>query len=161
MKKPFAVTSKIVRDIDMRFFDELKRRFDGSNQVVKVGFPEGAHEDDGTPLAMIAAVHQHGSPSQGIPERPFMTQSVRKNRMKYVQLNRTSLLNIARGTMSMPRALGLLGEMAKGDMQAEIRNGDFVPLEAQTIKRKGSSRPLIDSGQMAQSTTWELGEKDD
>ena len=57
------------------------------------------------------------------------------------------------------QALGQLGEMTKGDVQTEIRSGDFAPLKPATIKRKGSSRPLIDTGQMVQSIAWELGDK--
>lgn len=158
--KPFAVTSRLVNDVDMAVFDELKRRFAGSHSVVNVGVPEGKKEADGTPIAMVAAVHEYGSPSQGIPERPFLRVAVQKNRAKYIRLNRLNLVRMLRGQMGMDQALGQLGEMAKGDVQAEIRSGDFAPLKAATIKRKGSSKPLIDTGQMVQSISWVLGGKD-
>ena len=158
--KPFAVTSKLVKDIDMTVFDELKRRLGGADKVVNVGVPEGKKEEDGTPVAMVAAVHEYGSPSQGIPERPFLRVAVQKNRIKYVRLNRINLVKMLRGQMGMEQALGQLGEMAKGDVQTEIRSGDFTPLKPATIERKGSSRPLIDIGQMVQSIQWELGGKE-
>ena len=157
--KPFAVTSKLVKDIDMTVFDELKRRLGGADKVVNVGVPEGKKEEDGTPVAMVAAVHEYGSPSQGIPERPFLRVAVQKNRIKYVRLNRINLVKMLRGQATVEQALGQLGEMAKGDVQTEIRSGDFAPLKPATIKRKGSSRPLIDTGQMVQSIQWELGDK--
>ena len=158
--KPFAVTSRLVKDIDMTVFDELKKRLVGDGKVVHVGIPEGKKETDGTPVAMIAAVHEYGSPSQGIPERPFLRVAIQKNRVKYARLNRINLVKMMRGQMGMEQALGQLGEMAKGDVQAEIRSGDFAPLKEATVKRKGSSRPLIDPGQMVQSMQWELGDKD-
>lgn len=161
MSKPFAVTSQLVKDIDMTVFDELKKRLVGDGKVVHVGVPEGPKETDGTPMAMIAAVHEYGAPSQGIPERPVYRVVVRKNREKYLQLNRTNLVKMLRGQMTADQALGQLGEMAKGDVQSEIRNGDFTPLKPATIKRKGSSRPLIDKGQYIQSIQWQLGNKDD
>ena len=157
--KPFAVTSKLVKDIDMTVFDELKRRLGGADKVVNVGVPEGKKEEDGTPVAMVAAVHEYGSPSQGIPERPFLRVAVQRNRQKYVRLNRINLVKMLRGQATVEQALGQLGEMAKGDVQTEIRSGDFAPLKPATIKRKGSSRPLIDTGQMVQSIAWELGDK--
>ena len=161
MSKNFAVTSKLVKDIDMTVFDELKKRLVGDGKVVHVGIPQGPKETDGTPVAMIAAVHEYGSPSQGIPERPFLRVAIYKNRNKYVRLNRINLVKMMRGQMQMEQALGLLGEMAKGDVVTEIKSGDFAPLKAATIKRKGSSRPLIDTGQMVQSMQWELGVKND
>lgn len=159
--KPFAVTSKLMKDIDMTVFDELKKRLVGDGKVVHVGIQEGKKETDGTPVAMIAAVHEYGSPSQGIPERPFLRVAIQKNRTKYVRLNRINIVKMMRGQMQMEQALGLLGEMAKGDVVTEIKSGDFAPLKAATIKRKGSSRPLIDTGQMVQSMQWELGDKND
>jgi hypothetical protein len=159
--KPFAVTSKLVKDIDMTVFDEMKRRMVGADKVVNVGVPEGQKETDGTPVAMIAAVHEYGSPAQGIPERPFLRVAIQKNRLKYVRLNRINLVKMLRGQMDVDQALGQLGEIAKGDVVTEIRSGNFTPLKDATIQRKGSSRPLIDTGQMVQSMQWQLGRKND
>ena len=93
--------------------------------------------------------------------RRFLRVAIQKNRLKYVRLNRINLVKMMHGQMGMEQALGQLGEMAKGDVQAEIKSGDFTPLKEATIKRKGSSRPLIDTGQMVQSMQWELGGKND
>lgn len=153
------VTKRIIKDIDPRALDKLKQRLIADNRVVNVGVPEGKREEDGTPVAMVAAVHEFGSPAQGIPERPFLRVAVHRNRQKYVRLNRINLVKMLRGQIGADQALGQLGEMAKGDVQTEIRTGDFTPLKEATIKRKGSSKPLIDTGQMVQSIAWELGEK--
>lgn len=159
MSRHASVSVKVLKDIDPKALDRLRQRLVGDNRVVNVGVPEGKREEDGTPVAMIAAVHEFGSPSQGIPERPFLRVAVQRNRQKYVRLNRINLVKMLRGQATVDQALGQLGEMAKGDVQVEIRNGDFTPLKPATIKRKGSSRPLIDTGQMVQSIAWELGEK--
>lgn len=158
MSSPARVTTRVLKDIDPKKLDELRKRLVG-NLVVRVGIPAGKHEEDGTPVAMIAAVHEFGSPEQGIPERPFLRITPVKQRMKYARLNRINLVKMLRGQMAVETALGQLGEMAKGDVQQEIRNGNFAPLKAETIRRKGSSKPLIDSGQMIQSVSWELGDK--
>lgn len=155
--KPFAVTAKLVKDVDLKVFDELKQRFVG-DRIVRVGFPQGKAEADGTPVAMIAAVHEFGSPEHGIPERSFLRAGTRANAPKYVRLNKVNLVRILRGQLTAEEALSQLGEMAKGDVQQTIRSGDFAPLKQATIDRKGSSQPLIDSGQMVQSVSYELGE---
>lgn len=159
MSRHASVSVKVLKDIDPKALDRLRQRLVGDNRVVNVGVPEGKREEDGTPVAMIAAVHEFGSPSQGIPERPFLRVAVQRNRQKYGRLNRINLVKMLRGQATVEQALGQLGEMAKGDVQTEIRSGDFAPLKPATIKRKGSSRPLIDTGQMVQSIAWELGDK--
>lgn len=159
MSRHASVSVKVLKDIDPKALDRLRQRLVGDNRVVNVGVPEGKREEDGTPVAMIAAVHEFGSPSQGIPERPFLRVAVQRNRQKYVRLNRINLVKMLRGQATVDQALGQLGEMAKGDVQTEIRSGVFTPLKEATKKRKGSSRPLIDTGQMVQSIAWELGEK--
>ena len=159
MSRHASVSVKVLKDIDPKALDRLRQRLVGDNRVVNVGVPEGKREEDGTPVAMIAAVHEFGSPSQGIPERPFLRVAVQRNRQKYVRLNRINLVKMLRGQATVEQALGQLGEMAKGDVQTEIRSGEFTPLKEATIKRKGSSRPLIDTGQMVQSIAWELGDK--
>lgn len=155
--KPFTVTTKLIKDVDLRVFDELKRRLIGE-RVVKVGFPQGKTEADGTPVALIAATHEFGSPERGIPERSFLRSGMRENQEKYVRLNKVNLVRILRGNLTADQALGQLGEMAKGDVQVKIRSGDFTPLKQATMDRKGSSKPLIDTGQMVQSVSYELGE---
>lgn len=155
--KPFTVTTKLIKDVDLRVFDELKRRLIGE-RVVKVGFPQGKTEADGTPVALIAATHEFGSPERGIPERSFLRSGMRENQEKYVRLNKVNLVRILRGQLTSEQALGQLGEMAKGDVQQKIRSGDFTPLKPSTVDRKGSSKPLIDTGQMVQSVSYELGE---
>ncbi len=159
MSRHASVSVKVLKDIDLKDLDRLRQRLVGDNRVVNVGVPEGKREEDGTPVAMIAAVHEFGSPSQGIPERPFLRVAVQRNRQKYVRLNRINLVKMLRGQATVDQALGQLGEMAKGDVQTEIRSGVFTPLKEATKKRKGSSRPLIDTGQMVQSIAWELGDK--
>lgn len=44
---------------------------------LKVGFLKGADYPDGTPVALVAAVQNFGSPKMGIPPRPFFTNMVK------------------------------------------------------------------------------------
>lgn len=40
--------------------------------TLRVGFLSGATYPNGTPVAMVAAIQEYGSPKVGIPPRPFM-----------------------------------------------------------------------------------------
>lgn len=151
------MTAKIIKDFDGKFLDRLKKALTGNRErVVNVGFPASAKEPDGASTAMIAAVHEYGVPHKGIPERPFMRTSLEKNRGKRKALNEQNLKKVLNGGMSVDAALGQLGLMASSDIKQEIKNGSFAPLKPATTKRKGSSKPLIDTGQMRQSVTYEL-----
>ena len=52
-----------------------------------------------------------------------------------------------------------LGIFQKDLMQAEITEGDFVPNAPSTVRRKGSSKPLIDTGRMRQSVDYVIKPK--
>jgi hypothetical protein len=54
---------------------EIGRRL-GVHEELRVGFLEGATYPDGTPVAMVAAVQEFGSPKRGIPPRPFFRNMV-------------------------------------------------------------------------------------
>jgi hypothetical protein len=49
-----------------------------------------------------------------------------------------------------------LGNFYRSEIQRTIKNGSFAPLSAQTIARKGSSKPLIDTGRLIGSIAYEL-----
>ena len=154
-----GVTMKFLKDVDMRAFDALKKRIEGDGRVVNVGIPTSAKEEDGTPVAMIAAVQEFGSPERGIPERSFLRSGVKVHGNDFVQLNRRNLAAVLNGTMTFDTALGQLGAFAAGKVKQQIKDATFAPLKQETIDRKGSTKPLIDTGQMWQSITYELGNR--
>jgi hypothetical protein len=123
---------------------------------VYVGVPRGAPEEqNGTPMAVVAAAHEFGAPKRGIPERSYLRLTLNTNRPKYVNFNRAVIPRIVRGQIGFEQALGMLGEMAKGDVQRFMASNSYQ-LKPATIKRKGSSRALIDTGNLRQSITWVL-----
>ncbi len=154
-----GIDIKIVRDLDETRLRVFVNNAENAARVVNAGYPQGAEEKDGTSLAMIAAVHNFGSPERGIPERPFMTTAVHQAQAQVVELNRRNILKIIQGEMTTETALGQLGALAVGAIQKSIKSGDWAPLAQATIDRKGSSKPLYDTGQMLQSTTFVIEPK--
>jgi hypothetical protein len=55
--------------------------------------------------------------------------------------------------------LEAVGQLVKSDMQGRIERNSppFKELADETIKRKGSSKPLIDTSQMKNSITYATG----
>lgn len=176
----FRVTARLVKDLNSKTFTELKNSVEGlKNNEVHIGLPgdkihrETKKDDKGkrkvvskkeTPseigVAEIGAIHEFGAPDRGIPERPWLRPGIRSGKDLYIRLNRVNIIKIIRKQMSVATALRQLGAMAAGMVQKYIRNNDtFKPLKPATIARKGSSKPLIDTGQMIQSVTYELRPK--
>lgn len=133
--------------------DELK----GLN--VYVGIPAKSnktHNDDGVTLAELAMVHEFGSPTNEIPERSFLRKPFfdKKAEISAFAKNQIALALVGRTTAK--EALGLVGERARDIAKMAITEGVEPELKPKTIKRKGSSKPLIDTGQLLNSIDYEV-----
>lgn len=128
----------------------------GLNKV-EVGLPSGGRHS-GTDLSMheLGMVHEYGSPSRGIPARPFIAPPIKDNTDKYKQIMRSQAALLLFRRTSLHNALSLVGEAGKADIQKYMLSASFAPLSAATIERKGSSKPLIDTGQMRNGITYEI-----
>ena len=148
---------------DLPGLKALRERMKDANKSVLVGVPADAGnekdengDDTGTPLALVAACVHFGHtaihPDQ--PERPFLTQGIERGREKFHRLNAINLRAIVLGQKTVQESLDLLGVMAAGEVQREMRHGDFAPNASATIARKGSSQPTINTAQLVQSITF-------
>lgn len=149
-------TSSVVRRTFVKVPDKIS---DGGPTQVKVGFPSGSANVD---KAIYNEFGTRGGRSGGgwggpIPERPFMRNAMRQNQIKYVSIMRSLAKNmIEGGGGSIKTILAKLGALAAGDIQGEIRALTSPPNSPVTIALKGSSKPLIDTGEMLQSVTWKI-----
>ena len=117
---------------------------------VRVGFQHGEEQDDnGADLADVAMWNELGTVHS--PARPFLRQSVDSNASRINSACKSGLQAIARGEKTAKDVLEALGALQKGLIQNTIHNGDFKPNAKSTEKKKGSNRPLIDTGRMRQS----------
>lgn len=88
-----------------------------------------------------------------IPSRPFLRKSVDENKTAIDDMLDKSAKMLLSG-QPMQRVLNRLGSFQKGLVQKKIVEGSYVPNAASTIRKKGSSRPLIDTGRMRQSVNY-------
>lgn len=121
---------------------------------VKVGFLEGATYPDGTPVALIASIQNFGAPSQGIPPRPFFSNMIDKHGGEWGD-DTAELLMRTNGDAA--ETLGLMGEHLSGQVRDEIIATNEPPLKPATIARKkGRTKPLIDTSVMLNSVDYEV-----
>ena len=95
-------------------------------------------------------------PEVGIPERSFLRSTVDREQKKIEkQLERAGRdFSIGKG---LKAALGTVGAFVVGEIRKTFdRSIGLAPLKPATVARKGSTKPLIDEGQLKGSITWEI-----
>lgn len=97
-------------------------------------------------LAMIAFWNNYGTKT--IPRRPFMDVALLANQGDLERFEGKLLDQIKDGKIDAQTALALLGERHQGQIQRAITTGNWEPNAPSTIRAKGSSKPLINQGQM-------------
>lgn len=120
-----------------------------SEKAVYVGFPTEFNEQvegsDNFNLASLAAVLEFGN--ENIPSRPFLRQTLAENQEKYTTL----FVKLFESGVSIDQIYEQIALIAQGDVQQNIVNGKWTANAPSTIKRKKSSKPLIDTGKLRQS----------
>lgn len=118
-------------------------------KAVYVGFPaefnEKVESSDNFNLASLAAVLEFGN--ERIPSRPFLRQTLAENQEKYIAL----FVKLFESGVSIDKIYEQIALIAQGDVQQNIVNGKWAANAPSTIKRKKSSKPLIDTGKLRQS----------
>lgn len=121
--------------------------------TLRVGFLSGARYPNGTPVALIAAIHNYGAPRAKIPARPYFSNMiVAKSPDWPAAIARLLKAN----NYDTAKVLALAGEAIKGQLQQAIRDFDSVPLKPATIKKKGFDKQLIDKGIMLNAVAYEV-----
>lgn len=122
---------------------------------VRVGvLGTGGSRESGLTNADLMVIHEFGT--ENVPERaPLRTTFDAKHR-EWVILSKKLLSALIAGRVETEQALGLLGAQAVADIQAQIRAGLPPPNAPSTIRRKGSSTPLIDTGRLLMSLAWQV-----
>ena len=134
------------------------------DKVGKVGWFESARYEDGTPVAMVAAIHEFGAPGAGIPPRPFMRPTIAAEQDNWRALAKQGAMAILKGTHTTAQVMEGIGLQAAGDIARTISQVMEPPLKPATVAAKrrkrankgvtgNLSKPLVDSGLMISTVT--------
>ncbi len=136
----------------------LKRVAGIETAHVKVGVigseASAAHGGTGLTNVEIATIHEFGAPRAGIPERSFIRSTFQVRRDELGNIQAAAARGLLDGKYTVDRAFGLIGAWAASAVREQItKYGPFLfsPLAARTIAAKGSSAPLVDTGQLVNS----------
>lgn len=123
---------------------------------VKVGIVKDEKHQDGTSLALIASSNEFGTDDGRVPERSFMRSTADKERRNVKNLIDKGYKDIIKGRETVFGLLTKVGLYVTGKTQQTITDLDNPENAPSTIKGKGSSNPLIDTGLMRQSIRHEV-----
>lgn len=124
---------------------------------VRIGFQHGqATEEDGMDICDVAAWNELGTIKS--PSRPFLRKSVDENEEKINHFLQSKKADLLQGK-SAEQVLKEIGLFQKDLIQEKITEGSFTPNAASTVRKKGSNKPLVDTGRMRQSVNYVIKKK--
>ena len=123
-----------------------------TDKFVTIGIHEdaGQHESDDITNAKLGAIHEFGADL--IPARPWLNPGVQSGNEEYLQM----ITSAAEKGEPMDVVLEQIGLVAVSKVQIFMTELKTPPNAPSTIKKKGSSNPLIDSGALRQSVTFKV-----
>lgn len=107
-------------------------------------------------LVEVARAHEFGAPAAGIPQRSFLRATFDERRADIEKLQAALVQNVIDGKMTVDQALGAAGAKLVGWVQVRIADGIGPALKPETVRRKGSSKPLINTGQLRSAITFKV-----
>lgn len=127
-----------------------------ATHFVEIGIFSDSNREDGTPMLMIAFTHEFGM--QNIPERSYLRAGFDANLDKIQREFEFLLSQVLELKITGKSALDLIGASVTTKIQDFLVELKEPPLAESTIRAKGSSNPLIDTGQLMNSITWKITE---
>lgn len=150
---------------DNKKFLEIVTRYEKAlksvqSKEVVVGIPASKNKSHkkskGLTVAAIGFQHEFGVPERGIPQRSFLRDPLSRYSGEVIDQLRKKL---SIKDMSPQKALqqaGVQGVAIVLEAFKTENNGQWKKLSQKTIDAKESAKPLIDTGQLRSSITYEV-----
>lgn len=108
--------------------------------------------DQGGDVVKKAVINEYGSrDNKRPPSRPFMRRAFDKSLPEIRNISDAEVGMIFDGRSTIDKSLKRIGEFMVGQIKKTIVNENWTPNADSTIAQKGSSQPLIDTGEMRNS----------
>lgn len=119
--------------------------------------------DSGTPYSVAHElyVHENGSPLWNSPPRPVLEPALDSIK-EDIALQMKQVVNAALGGNDVKVELEKVGQLGEGTARKWFNNPEnkWPENSKETIKRKGSDRPLVDTGQLKRSIIYVIKESE-
>ncbi len=122
----------------------------------RVGWFETAKYENGTPVAYVAAIQEHGVPARSIPARPFMRPTVQREKPNWDALISNGATQVLEGKTGIQTVMETLGLIASGDVRKTISQVSDPPLSLTTLllrkyKKKNGAGSVTSAKQVAEA----------
>jgi hypothetical protein len=142
----------------------VKAAADLEGMEAQIGWFEEAAYNDGTPVAAIANIHEHGAPAAGIPPRRPIALSHEEHGEEWEKSLTRGVKAVTDGRITAKSMFTQLAQKVAGDQRETLSRITDPPLKDSTIKarmrRRGISgvsgdiaQPLNDTGHMIATLT--------
>ena len=146
-----TVTVKINRKLNRKLF--RRRRGDDLSVDVGVLGSNASRSKEGSPGVTVLDVATWAEFGLGQPQRSWLRGYVDTHAKEIQKVIDRELKRVQQGKQSVERALDRVGVWLVGEIQDRIADGIDPANAPSTIAKKGSSTPLIDTGQFRSSIT--------
>ena len=129
---------------------------------VKVGILNGGEfmdKNSNITVAGYGLVNEFGSITKNIPARSFIRMPLSQEMPKVIGRFKKSIEKALKEQSRLYQLYNNLGITAKSIILSSFYTsgfGNWQPNKPSTIRRKGSSKPLIDTGRLRQSINYEI-----
>ena len=146
---------KGVTERDLGWGDILREMRRLEHTTVTVGLQsDSGSDDEGVRNVDKAYWNEYGT--RQIPERSFIRAGFDENRQDIDRTVDRIWNGVKLGRLTADRGAHILGQRHEDQVKQKARNGPFAPNSPTTVDMKGSSKPLIDSGQMVNSIRYDV-----
>lgn len=117
-------------------------------------------DESGISNPELGMIQEFGSLTNNIPPRSFLRMPIELKRREIAKFLTSKSSRKLIETMQIEKLFARLGVFAEGIVQGAFATGGYgqwPSLKPATVKRKGSAAPLIDTGQLRQSISSEVG----
>ncbi len=151
---------------------ELLKRLE--KVAVYVGLPSDSDPyPNGTSVVQVGTDHEFGSDRprtyisprmntvtvSGVPERSFLRSTAKENRKQWANNVKREVSDIIRMNSDTTTMMSRVGIKAAADVRKKIVAINDPANSPQVIAEKGSSNPLIDTGHLLNSITYDVRAK--
>lgn len=166
-------------DIEIADTDRTSELFERLTALERFEVKVGILGNDNSDLVMIASVHEFGARIRVtakmraylhaiglhlkgdtryivIPERSMLRGGFDQYEKDFVGVFKNWFMGYLEGSLSLQEFGDVIGQWWVGKIQQRITEGISPDLHPFTIERKGSSKPLIDSGRLRASFNYEV-----
>lgn len=148
-----------VIDKDLGYAKWLQQMKAISNKpFTKIGvLGSGEKDEGGTTVLEYASFNEFGT--KDIPERSYIRSTIDERKRRIFGKAFSLQEDIFEGRISITKALGIMGSLIKGNIVQKIVDLRSPANADSTIRAKGSSNPLIETGRLRQSIDYEVEAK--